>query len=88
MKHMSRRDWRNYVLGQGHALPNPKKTNATILGWIGTYVKEANVTIDILKKTLEKEDDDTVRMKVNTLIRRWGQIKRLCEEAVVIMNAI
>lgn len=44
------------------------------------------MTIDILEKMLEKEDDDKVKTKVNTLIRRWKQIKRLCEQATTNMR--
>lgn len=84
-KYMSRRDWRNYVLGRGgqHSLPDPKKTNAIIRRWIGTYAKEADVTIVILEKMLD--DDDKVRTKVSMLLRRWKQIKGLCEQAMANM---
>lgn len=41
------------------------------------------MTIVILEKMLD--DDDKVRTKVSMLLRRWKQIKGLCEQAMANM---
>jgi hypothetical protein len=83
MKRMSRRGWRNYIQGRGGEAPSPAKVNNTIRGWIEAYLKEANVTIEILETMLKAEKDDySTASKIKVLIDRWKQIKHLCDETI------
>jgi hypothetical protein len=55
LKYMTRRDWRNFVLGLSTRGINTAKQNTIIRGWIGAYLKEAETTIAILSDVQEKE---------------------------------
>lgn len=80
---MKEEDWRNHVLeGQSQGL-DESRSEATIKKWILTYAAEADATIAALQKAMEL--DTTVqahRSKAEMLLRRWRQIKDLCDHAV------
>lgn len=80
MKHMPRRSWRKYVRGEGPG-PDERHVNRTIAGWIAAYTKEAGVALEKLHEMLRAEQDESVKRKGERLVRRWEQIRRLCEEA-------
>jgi hypothetical protein len=79
---MKEEDWRNHVLeGQSRGL-DESLSEATIKRWILTYAAEADVGITTLQKALEA--NTTVqehRPKAEMLLKRWKQIKELCEHA-------
>lgn len=79
---MKEEDWRNHVLeGQSQGL-DESRSEATIKRWILTYAAEADATVTVLQKAMEL--DATVkahRPKAEMLLRRWRQIKDLCDRA-------
>lgn len=80
---MTRRDWRNYILGNSAKGVNPRKTEAIIQGWIQAYAKEAGATISALKSTKELQ---VYPQKAEVLLRRWSQIEHLCAQAIKTMS--
>ncbi|GIC86574.1 uncharacterized protein Aud_002948 [Aspergillus udagawae] len=81
LKYMTRRDWRNYALGYSTKGCDAQKSNAIIQEWILAYAKEADTTIAALEALGSKEMDQKYTGKVSTLVRRWKQIKGLCDKA-------
>lgn len=79
---MTRRDWRNYVLGHSTKGEDAKKSEFIIREWIKTYAKEANATIAALETMESNPTDQTHSGKVEMLLKRWKQISDLCEQAV------
>jgi hypothetical protein len=79
---MTRRDWRNYALGYSTKGCDAQKSNAIIQEWILAYAKEADTTIAALGALDSKEMDQKYTGKVSTLVRRWKQIKGLCDKAL------
>jgi hypothetical protein len=79
---MEEEDWRKHVLeGQSQGL-DESLSEATIKRWILTYAAEADAGISALQKALEV--NTTVqehRSKAEMLLKRWKQIKDLCEHA-------
>lgn len=79
---MKEEDWRNHVLeGQSKGL-DEALSEATIKGWISTYAAEAEAGISALETAIEV--NPTVqehRTKAETLLKRWKQIKNICEHA-------
>ncbi|PWY82250.1 ribosomal N-lysine methyltransferase [Aspergillus heteromorphus CBS 117.55] len=77
--YMPLKDWQNYVLGYSTRGVDERKSEAVIRGWIDAYIKESDRTITLLEQRSREADKhpDKVRM----LLRRWAQIKRLCEGA-------
>jgi hypothetical protein len=92
MKYMTRKDWRSYVLGHSTRGVDAKKTANIIRGWIGSYLKETQMTIGILEEMLTKNSPAAAdvawkeaqgeKEKIAILLGRWKQIKRLCEDAL------
>lgn len=82
LSYMKEEDWRNHVLeGQSKGL-DETLSEATIKGWISTYAAEAEAGISALEKAIE--NDPTVqehRTKAEILLKRWKQIKDICEHA-------
>jgi hypothetical protein len=80
---MSLKDWQNYTLGCSTRGVDAEKSAKVIRKWIGTYVEEANASIDeLLEKrgsgNIDREDEGRMRM----LIKRWSQVKDLCLRAL------
>jgi hypothetical protein len=97
MKYMTRKNWRNYILGHSTRGVDSKNTANVIRDWIETYLKESKTTIEILEKMLTKKtpapggvaeagSDEWEKKKVTMLLGRWNQIKRLCEDALGSMS--
>jgi hypothetical protein len=82
LKYMTRRDWRNYALGYPTKGCDAQKSNAIIQEWIRAYAKEADTTIAALEALGSREMDEKCNGKVSTLLRRWNQIKGLCDKAL------
>lgn len=79
MKYMTRRDWRNYVLGHSTKGVNAAKTEKAIQEWIQIYAKEADATIAALRSSSEHQ---IYTHKTEVLLKRWNQIKCLCGQAL------
>lgn len=79
---MKEEDWRNHVLeGQSQGL-DESRSEATIKRWILTYAAEADATITALQKAMELNTTvQAHRPKAEMLLRRWRQIKDLCDHA-------
>ncbi|KAJ5252381.1 hypothetical protein N7489_002791 [Penicillium chrysogenum] len=82
LSYMKEEDWRNHVLeGQSQGL-DESRSMATIKRWILTYAAEADATITALQKAMELNTTvQAHRSKTDMLLRRWGQIKNLCDHA-------
>ncbi|GKZ36961.1 hypothetical protein AbraIFM66950_008227 [Aspergillus brasiliensis] len=80
LTYMPLRDWQDYVLGYSTEGVDEKMSAAVIRGWIKVYIKEADVAIARLEDLYlaQTEDQGVIRM----LLKRWRQIRSLCEEAV------
>ena len=79
---MTRRDWRNYVLGHSTKGEDAKKSESIIREWIEAYAKEANATIAALETMESNPADQTHNGKIEMLLKRWKQISGLCEQAM------
>lgn len=81
IKYMRLEDWQNYVLGYSTEGMDEQRTEDIIQTWIHAYIKEANLAIE----GLEGIDIETIghghHERVQMLLRRWRQIKDLCETA-------
>ncbi|PYH65303.1 uncharacterized protein BO88DRAFT_407932 [Aspergillus vadensis CBS 113365] len=79
LTYMPLRLWQDYVLGYSTDGVDEKMSAAVIRGWIGVYIKEADEAVARLEDLYiaQTEDQGVVRM----LLKRWRQIKTLCEEA-------
>ncbi|OGE54453.1 hypothetical protein PENARI_c006G05102 [Penicillium arizonense] len=82
LSYMKEEDWRNHVLeGMTHGL-DEDRSEVTLKRWILAYATEAQATIIALQTAID--NDTTVqahRQKAETLLRRWEQIRNLCENA-------
>lgn len=79
---MAVEDWRNYTLGYSTKGFDAKRSEAIIREWITTYANEADTVITALEKTRSQEVDQKDRDKVELLLKRWKQIKSLCDQAL------
>lgn len=82
MKYMVRKDWRNYVAGHSTKGLNPEKTAEVIRGWINVYLNEAQVGMEGVQKALNESEDPAYASRISAILRRWTQIKSLCEDAL------
>ncbi|KAI9927979.1 hypothetical protein MW887_002831 [Aspergillus wentii] len=82
IKYMTRRDWRNYVLGHSMKGVDDNKTQATIQEWIKIYAKEADRKIATLEAMKSSGENQIHSGKIDMLLKRWKQIKHLCDEAL------
>ncbi|CAG8245120.1 unnamed protein product [Penicillium salamii] len=82
LSYMKEQDWRNHVLeGQSEGL-DETRSEATIKRWILTYAAQAEAGVSAIQKAIEV--NPTVqehRPKAELLLKRWKQIKDLCEHA-------
>lgn len=80
---MTHSDWQNYILGHSTKGVDEKKSETIIREWIGIYAKEASAAIATLKD-MESSDgaDQTHGGKLRILLKRWRQIKVLCQQAL------
>lgn len=82
LSYMKEEDWRNHVLeGQSQGL-DESLSEATIKRWILTYAAEAEAGISAINKAIEVNPTVQEHLpKAELLLRRWKQIKDLCEHA-------
>ncbi|KAJ5152977.1 uncharacterized protein N7482_009455 [Penicillium canariense] len=83
LKYMNEEDWRSHVLEGSTNGVDEHKSAAIIKEWVQTYAAEADATMNALQAAMES--DAVVRahrQKAETLLRRWAQIKEICESAL------
>lgn len=81
---MKEEDWRNHVLEGSTKGVDEAQSEVVIKGWLQTYRKEADAAMDALQ-TVMKSDVEPMHshsQKVEMLLRRWTQIKKICESAI------
>jgi hypothetical protein len=90
---MARHHWRDYILGHSTRGMDSRKTASVIRGWIEMYLKESNVTIEILENMLvnrastpqrasKDASDEWDKERITVLLGRWNQIKQLCQDSL------
>lgn len=79
---MAIEDWRNYTLGYSTKGFDAKISEAIIQEWIKTYANEAETVIITLEKTRSPAVDQKDHTKIESLLKRWKQIKTLCDQAL------
>lgn len=83
MTYMTRRDWRNYVLGRSTRGVKAAKSEAVIRNWIDCYIAESVMVIACLDRRISSKSlNDADRAKLVLLSKRWGQIRELCQKAL------
>lgn len=97
IKYMTRTDWQNHILGISTRGVDTMRTNAIIRGWIVTYLQEADEMIALLEKMRTTREENTHmdgelvgnenggttdNGRLEMLLIRWYQIRKLCEDAV------
>ncbi|OJJ43428.1 hypothetical protein ASPZODRAFT_944827 [Penicilliopsis zonata CBS 506.65] len=78
IKYMTRRNWRNYVLGHSTKGVDARKTESVIRGWVKTYSNEAKTTITALEALRSNEENVPFSSNIDMLLKRWKQIEWLC----------
>ncbi|KAJ5296674.1 Complex I intermediate-associated protein 30 [Penicillium atrosanguineum] len=82
LKYMKEEDWRNHVLEGSTEGVDENLSENIIKGWLQTYCTEADAAVNALRAAMES--DAVVQanhQKAETLLRRWAQIKGVCESA-------
>ncbi|KAJ5397116.1 hypothetical protein N7509_005229 [Penicillium cosmopolitanum] len=81
LMYMEEEDWRNHLEGSTEGV-DEKKSEDIIKGWLRTYAAEADATMSALRKAMESGGvPETHHGKAEYLLRRWKQIKSICESA-------
>ena len=82
MMYMKNDDWRNHILEGSSQGVDEAKTAAIIKAWLEAYATEAVTTIKVIQKTMESNAVVKAHhQKTEALLRRWEQIKDICESA-------
>lgn len=82
LKYMKEEDWRNHVLEGSTEGVDERLSGDIIKGWLQTYCMEADAAMGALRAALESGTvGQAHRQKAETLLRRWVQIKDICEDA-------
>lgn len=80
---MKEEDWRNHILEGSTKGVDEKQSEAIIKGWLETYRTEADAAMNSLRAAMESDAVIKAhRQKAKALLRRWAQIKDICESAV------
>ena len=74
---LSPEKWQEYALHRSIDTTDRELMTATINGWVGTYLKECVSTIRSLQSMATQSEHE--KLKVSTLLKRWTQIRDLCE---------
>ena len=88
LTYMTLNQWRDYVSGCDEVI-DPEKTTSVLRRWIDTYLKECAMKIKILEKMQREQESssqDEEMGKVGILMKRWNQIKDLCEGALTTIS--
>ncbi|KAF7717287.1 Uncharacterized protein PECH_007566 [Penicillium ucsense] len=81
--YMSEEDWRSHVLEGSTKGLDENKSETIIKGWIRTYAAEADAAIASLQQAMKSHAVVKAhRQKAETLLRRWTQIKSICESGL------
>lgn len=87
LKYMKEVDWRNHVLEGSTKGVDEKQSGAIIKGWLETYRAEADATMNALRGAMESDAEVKAhRQKAEMLLRRWTQIKQICENATATLG--
>lgn len=82
---MTRKDWNAYI-ERGSAAFNAEKTAQIISDWVIIYLNESDIAMMAIQKMLNNRasdrDAEAERKKLFILLRRWRQIKLLCQMAL------
>jgi hypothetical protein len=79
--YMEEEDWRNHLEGSTEGV-DEKKSEDIIKGWLKTYAAEADATMSALRTAMDSNTvPETHHGKAEYLLRRWKQIKNICESA-------
>lgn len=82
LKYMKEEDWRNHVVEGSTEGVDEKQSEAIIKEWIQTYRAEAETAMNALQAAMGSDAVvQTHRQKAEMLLRRWTQIKDICESA-------
>lgn len=85
--YMSEEDWRNHVLEGSTKGLDEAKSETIIKGWIRTYAAEADAAMVSIREAMQSHAVMRAhRQKAETLLRRWSQIKSICESALVAID--
>lgn len=78
---MNREKWRQYILGRLTKDTDPKKTAGIISGWVSSFLQESVAAIQTLE-TMKTADGwrTPATAKLSTVLKRWNQIRSLCED--------
>lgn len=80
---MNEENWRNHILEGSTDGVDEKKSETIIKRWIRTYAAEADATMSALRTAMESNAEvQAHRQKAEMLLRRWVQIKEICESAL------
>lgn len=81
LMYMEEEDWRNHLEGSTEGV-DEKRSEGIIQRWLKTYASEADATMNALQGAMESGAvPHTHHGKAETLLRRWAQIKSICESA-------
>ncbi|KAI5297678.1 hypothetical protein KEM55_004390, partial [Ascosphaera atra] len=89
--YMSSVDWSNYASGLSSRGVDDKRTAKTVRRWIGKYIQESELALKELRAELEDTGNAVNPMlaqisgwrdKVAVCMKRWDQIKVLCEQTL------
>ncbi|KAJ5692184.1 hypothetical protein N7462_001607 [Penicillium macrosclerotiorum] len=87
LKYMNEEDWRNHILEGSTEGVDEKKTEAIIEGWIRAYAGEADAAMKYLQEAITTNPVlQAHRSKAETLLRRWTQIKKICNNALSVAD--
>ncbi|GES60059.1 ribosomal N-lysine methyltransferase [Aspergillus terreus] len=85
LKYMTHKDWNAYI-ERGSAAFNVEKTAHIISDWVTIYLNESDIGMmaiqNMLNNRASDRDAEAERKKLFILLRRWRQIKRLCQTAL------
>lgn len=81
LMYMEEEDWRNHLEGSTKGV-DEKRSEDIIRGWLKTYATEAEATMIELQKAMDSGAVAEIHHgKAEALLRRWKQIKTICESA-------
>ncbi|KAL5355822.1 hypothetical protein BJX96DRAFT_161998 [Aspergillus floccosus] len=85
LKYMTREDWNAYI-ERGSPAFSAEKTAEIINNWVAIYLNESDIAIMAIHNMLNNRASDrgaeAERKELFILLRRWRQIKRLCQTAL------
>jgi hypothetical protein len=80
---MNEEDWQNHVLEGSSQGLDEAKSEGIIRTWIRRYRNEADTTMAALRKAIDTSPEVRAhRQKAEMLLKRWAQIRDLCERAL------